>query len=78
MSEPLKAAYLLAALCPFTASYVAAPLSETLAICCVAHALYYGVRGLKALEQDDAWPASCGPLRACGARRESSCVLITD
>ena len=47
-----KAAYLLAALCPFTASYVAAPLSETLAICCMAHALYYGVRGLKALEQD--------------------------
>jgi hypothetical protein len=47
-----KAAYLLAALCPFTASYVAAPLSETLAICCVAHALYYGMRGLKALEQD--------------------------
>jgi hypothetical protein len=46
-----KAAYLLAALCPFTASYVAAPLSETLAICCVAHALYYGVLGLKALEQ---------------------------
>lgn len=45
-----KAAYLLAALCPFTASYVAAPLSETLAICCVSHALYYGIRGLKALE----------------------------
>lgn len=44
-----KAAYLLAALCPFTASYVAAPLSETLAICCVAHALYYGVRGLSTL-----------------------------
>ncbi|HVG91575.1 MAG TPA: glycosyltransferase family 39 protein, partial [Alphaproteobacteria bacterium] len=48
-----KAAYLLAALCPFTASYVAAPLSETLAICCVAHALYYGVRGLKQLGQDE-------------------------
>jgi hypothetical protein len=47
-----KAAYLLAALCPFTASYVAAPLSETLAICSAAHALYYGVRGLKALERD--------------------------
>ncbi|HEY1940068.1 MAG TPA: glycosyltransferase family 39 protein [Candidatus Angelobacter sp.] len=44
-----KAAYLLAALCPFTANYVAAPLSETLAIFCVAHGLYYGVRGLKAL-----------------------------
>ena len=48
-----KAAYLLAALCPFTASYVAAPLSETLAICCVAHAVYYGARGVKALEQDE-------------------------
>src|SRR5258708_4274013 len=48
-----RATYLLAALCPFTASYVAAPLSETLAICCVAHALYYGVRGLKALERDE-------------------------
>jgi len=46
-----KAAYVLAALCPFTANYVAAPLSETLAIFCVAHALYYGVRGLKALQQ---------------------------
>lgn len=55
-----KAAYLLAALCPFTASYVAAPLSETLAICCIAHALYYGARGLKALEQD----ASAGKLWA--------------
>src|SRR5205807_2802910 len=42
-----KAAYLLAALCPFTAVYTAAPLSETLAIFCTAHALYYGTRGLK-------------------------------
>ncbi|HLK54120.1 MAG TPA: glycosyltransferase family 39 protein, partial [Candidatus Angelobacter sp.] len=45
-----KAAYLLAALCPFTANYVAAPLSETLSIFCLAHAFYYGVRGLKSLE----------------------------
>jgi 4-amino-4-deoxy-L-arabinose transferase-like glycosyltransferase len=45
-----KAAYLLAALCPFTAIYAAAPLSETLAIFCTAHALYYGTRGLKALK----------------------------
>ncbi|HWZ45560.1 MAG TPA: glycosyltransferase family 39 protein, partial [Candidatus Saccharimonadales bacterium] len=44
-----KAAYLLAALCPFTANYTAAPLTETLAIACAAQALYYGVRGLKAL-----------------------------
>jgi 4-amino-4-deoxy-L-arabinose transferase-like glycosyltransferase len=52
-----RAAYLLAALCPFTAMYAAAPLSETLAIFCVAHALYYGVRGLKAL-QDNAGPSA--------------------
>jgi hypothetical protein len=45
-----KAAYLLAALCPFTAIYAAAPLTETLAICCSAHALFYGVRGFKGLE----------------------------
>jgi 4-amino-4-deoxy-L-arabinose transferase-like glycosyltransferase len=44
-----KAAYLLAALCPFTANYAAAPLTETLAIFCTAHALYYGVRGMQAL-----------------------------
>jgi muconolactone delta-isomerase len=47
-----KAAYLLAALCPFTANYVAAPLSETLSLFCLSHAFYYGVRGLKALEQE--------------------------
>jgi hypothetical protein len=46
-----KATYMLAALCPFTASYVATPLSETLSICCLSHTLYYGVRGLKALQQ---------------------------
>ena len=45
-----KAAYLLAAICPFAANYTAAPLSETLAIFCTAHCFYYGVRGLKALQ----------------------------
>ena len=44
-----KAAYLLAALCPFLANYTATPLTETLAIFCTAHALYYGIRGLKQL-----------------------------
>jgi 4-amino-4-deoxy-L-arabinose transferase-like glycosyltransferase len=44
-----KAAYLLAALCPFTANYAGAVLAETLAIFCTAHAFYYGVRGLRAL-----------------------------
>jgi len=42
-----KIAYLLAALCPFTANYVATPLTETLAIACAAHSLYYGVRGIR-------------------------------
>ncbi|HLY98675.1 MAG TPA: glycosyltransferase family 39 protein [Candidatus Angelobacter sp.] len=44
-----KAAYLLAALCPFTAMYSADILAETLSIFCTVHSLYYGVRGLKAL-----------------------------
>jgi 4-amino-4-deoxy-L-arabinose transferase-like glycosyltransferase len=47
-----KAAYLLAALCPFTAAYTAAPLTETVAIGTTAHALYYGVRGIKALQSE--------------------------
>lgn len=51
-----KASYLLAALCPFTANYVSTALSETLAIFCVAHALYYGVRGLKGLQQEQSAP----------------------
>ncbi|HKD81333.1 MAG TPA: glycosyltransferase family 39 protein [Candidatus Angelobacter sp.] len=55
-SRAAKAAYLLAALCPFTANYVAAPLSETLSIFCVAHAMYYGVRGLKALQEEQFAP----------------------
>lgn len=48
--RPAKISYLLASLCPFTANYAAAPLTETLAIFCTAHALYYGIRGLKALD----------------------------
>src|ERR1700682_3927542 len=44
-----KTAYLLAALCPFTANYAGAVLAETLAIFCTAHAFFYGVRGLRAL-----------------------------
>ena len=41
-----RATFLLAALCPFTANYTAAPLTETLAIACAAHALFYSVKGL--------------------------------
>ncbi|HKE31442.1 MAG TPA: glycosyltransferase family 39 protein [Candidatus Angelobacter sp.] len=76
-----KIAYLLAALCPFTASYTAAPLSETLAIFCTAHALYYGIRGLKALNAGEAgtllWLA-CGLWAAAGIymRPDDGLVLV--
>lgn len=46
-AKAAKAAYLLSALCPFIANYVAAPLTETLAIFASAHALFYGARGIK-------------------------------
>jgi 4-amino-4-deoxy-L-arabinose transferase-like glycosyltransferase len=49
-----RIAYLLACLCPFTANYTATPLTETLAVFCTAHALYYGVRGIKALSENRA------------------------
>lgn len=49
-AKAAKAAYLLSALCPFTAQYSAAVLTETLAIFCAAHALFYGVRGVKGLQ----------------------------
>ena len=48
--RPAKISYLLASLCPFTANYAAAPLTETLAIIATAHAMYYGIRGLRALD----------------------------
>ena len=74
-----KAAYLLAALCPFTANYVAAPLSETLAIFCVAHALYYGVRSLKALPQESSlilWlPAGLWTAAAIYMRPDDGIIL---
>jgi len=48
-----KTSYLLAAICPFTANYTAAPLTETLTIFCTAHALYYGVRGVRRLQASE-------------------------
>ena len=48
-----KAAYLLAAICPFTANYAATPLTETLTIFCTAHALYYGIRGVHRLQASE-------------------------
>ena len=46
-----KVAFLLAALCPFTANFTAIPITETLATFCAAAALYCAVRGLQSLEQ---------------------------
>ena len=74
-----KAAYLLSALCPFTANYTAAPLTETLAICCAAHTLYYGVRGLRGLNQGRLetllW-LCCGLWTAAGAYMRPDGVML--
>jgi 4-amino-4-deoxy-L-arabinose transferase-like glycosyltransferase len=62
-------AFLLAALCPFTANYAVAPLTETLSIFFVAVALDAAAAGFNALEQGrPAWSAwiSCGVAIACG------------
>lgn len=47
--EIALAAFFLAALCPFTANYVALPLTETLSIFATAGGLLYALRGHKAL-----------------------------
>ncbi len=72
-----KAAYLLSALCPFTANYVAAPLTETLAICCAAHSLYYGVRGIRGLE-DTASSRRLFPWLAAGIWTAAGILLRPD
>src|SRR5437660_1620435 len=74
-----KAAYLLAALCPFLANYTAAPLSETLAVFCTAHALYYGIRGLKGLndgQQNVLHWCACGLWTAAGIYMRPDDVLV--
>jgi hypothetical protein len=59
-----KGAFLLAALCPFTANYVACALAETLAIFCTALALELAVIGL---DRDRLrWWALCGVAIAAG------------
>lgn len=73
------AAYLLAALCPFTANYTAAPLAETLAIFCTAHALYYGVRALKTVESGESAAALwsiAGAWTAAGILLRPDGVLV--
>ena len=56
-----KAAFLLAALCPFLANYAAAALSETLEIFFTALALDFAIAGLNALESRRIQPwLGCG------------------
>jgi len=74
-------AFLLAALCPFTANYTAAPLAETLSIFFVAVALDTAAAGLIASEQGrTAWPAWtwCGVAVGCGIllRPDGGILLI--
>ncbi len=64
-----RCAFLLSALCPLTANYTAAPLSETLSIFCVAAALDCAVAGFTAVETGGwkwaAW-SGCGVAVAAG------------
>src|SRR5580700_3213891 len=62
-------AFLLAALCPFTANYSVAPLAETLSIFFVSVALDAAVAGFRASDEGRAgWPGwtCCGVAIACG------------
>jgi 4-amino-4-deoxy-L-arabinose transferase-like glycosyltransferase len=72
-----KAAFLLAALCPFLANYAAAALTETLEIFFTALALDFAVRGFAALRHDSdsrANPASTIWL-GCGLSI-GACILL--
>jgi 4-amino-4-deoxy-L-arabinose transferase-like glycosyltransferase len=64
-----RIAFLLAALCPFTANYTVAPLAETLSIFFAAMALDAAAAGLNAVAAErSSWGAwvSCGVGLACG------------
>lgn len=65
-----KAAFLLAALCPFLAQYSAAALTETLEIFFTALAMDFAVIGLADLDQGDA-----RPWFRCGAS-VAACILL--
>ena len=76
-----RLAFLLAALCPFTANYAVAPLAETLSIFFVAVALDAAAAGLIAIEEErPAWEAwiGCGAAVACGIllRPDGGILLI--
>ena len=50
-----KAAFVLAALCPFTANYTATPLPETLAILGAATALFFALRAIQRMSEAPPW-----------------------
>lgn len=68
-----RAAFLLAALCPFLASYAAAALTETLEIFFTALALDCGLAGLRTLEQ-----RRLGPWLGCGLATGAAILLRPD
>lgn len=74
-----KAAFLLAALCPFLANYVASPLTETLEIFFTALALDCAVAGLQSFHERRYWPwAGCGAAAAAAIllRPDGGLLLI--
>ena len=72
-----KAAFLLAALCPFLANYAAAALTETLEVFFTALALDLGVCGLAAIGRDVDSPSTPAPRTwlACGLSI-GACILL--
>ena len=81
VSEPAaRFAFLLAALCPFTANYTVAPLTETLSIFFVAIALDAAAAGSTRYNRAVAWSAWtwCGAAIACGIllRPDGGILLI--
>src|SRR5205085_5942306 len=70
-----KPAFALAALCPFSANYTAAALTETLAIFTTACSLYYGIRALKSL---DSGRPHLRLWMACGLWASASIYLRPD
>ncbi|MCU1286352.1 MAG: hypothetical protein JWO13_2702 [Acidobacteriales bacterium] len=63
-----RVAFVLAAACPFTANYIALPLTETLAIFFTAFAILLALKGTRAIEEKrSAWRAWAGSGLAIGA-----------
>ncbi len=67
-----RLAFLLAAVCPFTANYVAAPLAETLSIFCAAAALDFAVAAFAA--RRNPWRAWLG----CGVALSAGILMRPD